>query len=170
MIGLQKRNRIRRLSVMIIQGIKTSRTVGIFAAFIQFKLNPKESWAISEENGRGLVVVIVDGLLRSPVGLIAGPAQGIIFVVINIPLEKQSAAVVAAGVVGIIATVAQRDVVGPIVVFSPDPLAAVMAEYGEFLQTVRAEELILKINAVFCGEVFSAVGTNFFLIHVIPPK
>ena len=77
---------------------------------------------------------------------------------------------IAVGVVGIIAAVAQRNVVGPIVGFPPDPLAAVMAEYGEFLQTVPAEELILKIDAVFYGQMFSAVGTNFFLIHVIPPK
>lgn len=60
--------------------------VGIFTAFIQLKLYPKEPGAITEEDGRRFVVVIVDGLSLPLIGLVAIPAQGIVLVVIDIPL------------------------------------------------------------------------------------
>ncbi len=75
---------------------------------------------------------------------------------------KESATTITVGIVGIVAIVAQRDAVGSVVGSLPDPLAAVMAEQGQFLQAIWAKELVLKVEAIFCRQEFSAVGANFF--------
>ena len=103
-------------------------------------------------------------------GLITGPAQGVLLVVVHLVLVKESAATITVGIVGIVAIVAQRDAVGSTVGSLPDPLAAVMAEQGQFLQAIWAKELVLKVEAILCRQEFSAVGANFFLIHLVPPK
>lgn len=85
-------------------------------------------------------------------GLIAGPAQGVLLVVVHLVLVKESAATITVGIVGIVAIVAQRDAVGSVVGSLPDPLAAVMAEQGQFLQAIWAKELVLKVEAILCGK------------------
>ena len=95
-------------------------------------------------------------------GLITGPAQGVLLVVVHLVLVKESAATITVGIVGIVAIVAQRDAVGSTVGSLPDPLAAVMAEQGQFLQAIWAKELVLKVEAILCRQEFSAVGANFF--------
>ena len=91
--------------------------VGIFAAFVQLKLNPKEPGTIAEEDGRGLVIVIVDGFPFPLTGLVAVPAQGIVLVVVDISLVKQSAAAIAVGVVVLISTATQGNIICSVVIF-----------------------------------------------------
>ena len=91
--------------------------VGIFTSFVQLKLNPKEPGAIAEENGGGLVVVIVDGFPFPLTGLVAVPAQGIILIVVDIPLVEKSAAAIAVGVVVLIAAAAQGHIICSVVIF-----------------------------------------------------
>ena len=91
--------------------------VRIFAAFVHLQFDPEEPWAIAEENGRRLIVVIVNRFPFPLTGLVAVPAQGILLIVVNIPLVKQSAAAIAVGIVVLIATATQGNIICSVVIF-----------------------------------------------------
>ena len=124
----------------------------VLARAVDLQLHAEEAGPRAVEDGARLEIVIVDGTVLDVGAAVA--AIGII-VVVRIPAAIKGNKAAAAGAAGVIAvTAVGADRVSAVVgqAFTlPEPGAAVDADLGHFLQTVRAKQAVTELDQFLGG-------------------
>ena len=143
----------------------------VLACAVDLQLYAEKAGPGAVEDGTGLEIVIMDSAVFN-VGA-AVTAIGIVIVVrISSAIKGNKAA--AAGAAGVIAVAAVgTDRVSVVVgqAFTlPEPGAAVDADLGHFLQTVRAKQAVMELDQVVGGTAAAGAGANRCGHSEIPPE
>ena len=124
----------------------------VLARAVDLQLHAEEAGPGAVEDGTGFEIVIVDSAVFDVGTAVA--AIGIV-VVVRIPAAIKGNKAAASGTAGVIAVAAVRtDRVSAVVgqAFTiPEAGAAVDADLGHFLQTVRAKQAVMELDHVIRG-------------------
>ena len=158
--------------VLPISNVQQGRGIlTVLARAINLQLHTKEAGPGAIEDGTGLEIVIMDGTVLDVGAAVA--AIGIV-IVVRIPAAIKGNKAAAAGAAGVIAvTAVGADRVSVVVgqAFTlPEPGAAVDADLGHFLQTVRAKQAVMELDQVVSGTAAAGAGANRCGHSEIPPK
>ena len=149
------------------------RIVIILAAGIDFQLHAEVPRAIAAKQRSRLVVIIVDGLFPTYAGVavIADRSILVAILIVGIVLMDDPAAVFAAGVVPVVAGLAEGGVVVSGIVVPVDALAAVGADHGLLIGTGFTELIIVHQDALTqrMGVPTVAAGKGVFFHNIDPP-
>ena len=143
----------------------------VLTSAVDLQLDTEEAGPGAIEDGTGLEIVIMDSAVFN-VGA-AVTAIGIV-IVVRIPAAIKGNKAAAAGAAGVIAVAAVgTDRVSVVVgqAFTlPEPGAAVDADLGHFLQTVRAKQAVMELDQVVGGTAAAGACANRCGHSEIPPK
>lgn len=136
----------------------------LFAAFVNFQLHAQIAGTFAVENGSGLVVV---GLDSPAVAVEAIAAVGNVAVVhvVRIAVVNQVTAVRTAVVVLVVAVLTEHGVRIALAVVGSDPLAAVVADGGQFIKAGLVQHLFVEKGLRNNGKFHAAVVTGKGLHH-----
>ena len=143
----------------------------VLTGTVDLQLHAEETGPGAVEDGTGFEIVVMNGTVLDVGAAVA--AIGII-VVVRIPAAIKGNKAAAAGAAGVIAGAAVgADRVSVVVgqAFTlPEPGAAVDADLGHFLQTVRAKQAVMELDQVVGGTAAAGAGANRCGHSEIPPR
>jgi len=152
--------------------------VGILAALVDLQLHAKVTGAFAMENGRGLVVIVLDGVIAAgavdfteAVGAV-GDVRIIVFVMSFIHVQDRSTAVTT-DIVAFIAAFAEGQAAVASTVLPPDAVAAMRADDRLLVEASGAEVLTVELDALGEGILlttdFAGKGFRFhrFILPIV---
>ena len=129
----------------------------IFSALVNFKLYTEIQIILAIEYGFGFIAVVMDYIIFISPLVAVGAIRCIVIVkVVGIFCMKYAPAVLTSGIMGIIATGAQRKHIASLVILSPYPGAAVSAYFSLVQKTVPAHNFSFKFYHLIFFKFFSA--------------
>ena len=144
----------------------------VFSSCVNFQFNAKYPLSISvEDRLRTIGVIVYQSFSCAAVAMVAAGLIIIVVGVICIIMVQHPAAVLAAGIVAVIASLAQGGIAVSGVGICPNPFSAVLTEDGFGSQTGGTQPVIIKFRQLLHRMQCAADTAGFHFFHsTLPPE